>query len=433
MKKNKKATHIAVRSEEVQEILSYIPHWMIRWGMTLVFIIVLLLIFISWFVKYPDIISSEVIVTTTLPPEKVISRSNGQMDALLVKDAEFVEEHTLLAVVKNSAKYKDVLLLKKFTDKVVLNATSFYFPLHELPVLMLGDIATSFAVFENNYSKYVLNKKLKPFNNESAINRLSISQTKQRLEILIVQKDINKRELALKEKGLSRQQLLFDKGIISAQDYELKQLGFLQAKKNAQGMNSQISQLKESLGNLYKSLNGTWINKRFEETTQFNNVIQSFYQLKKAIKDWEYNYALISSISGQVAFVDIWNKTQTIKSGDIVFSIVPNEFGSYIGKIKAASYNFGKIKIGQKVHIKLQNYPSNEYGMLIGIINRISIIPDAEGFYNIDVNLDTTLITTYNKKISFNQEMRGMAEIITEDLRLMERFFYQLKNVINRS
>jgi len=305
--------------------------------------------------------------------------------------------------------------------------------MHELPVLLLGDIATSFAVFENNYSKYVLNKKLKPFTNESATNKLSISQTKQRLEILMVQKEINKRELELKEKGLLRQQLLFDKGIISAQDYELKQLEFLQAKKNAQGMNSQISQLKESLGNLYKNLNGTRINKTFEETTQFNNVIQSFYQLKKAIKDWEHNYALKSSISGQVAFVDIWNKTQTIKSGDNVFSIVPNEFGTYIGKIKAPSYNFGKIKIGQKVHIKLENYPSNEYGMLNGTIHRISIIPDEEGFYNIDVNLNTSLITTYNKEIAFNQEMRGMAEIITEDLRLMERFFHQLKNVIKRT
>ncbi|NVK09480.1 MAG: HlyD family secretion protein, partial [Tenacibaculum sp.] len=34
------------------------------------------------------------------------------------------------------------------------------------------------------------------------------------------------------------------------------------------------------------------------------------------------------------------------------------------------------------------------------------------------------------KKIDFKQEMQGTADIVTEDLRLIERFFYQLKNII---
>ena len=37
---------------------------------------------------------------------------------------------------------------------------------------------------------------------------------------------------------------------------------------------------------------------------------------------------------------------------------------------------------------------------------------------------------TYNKTIPFRQEMKGAADIVTEDLRLIERFFYQLKNII---
>jgi hypothetical protein len=36
------------------------------------------------------------------------------------------------------------------------------------------------------------------------------------------------------------------------------------------------------------------------------------------------------------------------------------------------------------------------------------------------------------KEIEFRQEMQGIAEIITEDLRLIERFFYQLKDVFKR-
>lgn len=43
-----------------------------------------------------------------------------------------------------------------------------------------------------------------------------------------------------------------------------------------------------------------------------------------------------------------------------------------------------------------------------------------------------TLPITYNKQIDFRQEMTGQTEIITEDLRLIERFFYQFRKVIER-
>jgi hypothetical protein len=69
----------------------------------------------------------------------------------------------------------------------------------------------------------------------------------------------------------------------------------------------------------------------------------------------------------------------------------------------------------------------------MGAIDNISLIPDQEGFYRVDVNLPETLITSYNEEIEFKQEMTGTAEIITEDLRLLERFFYQFKELVNRN
>ena len=52
---------IELRSEEVQEILTKVPNWMIRWGNTLFLFLIVLLLALSWLVKYPDIITSEAI------------------------------------------------------------------------------------------------------------------------------------------------------------------------------------------------------------------------------------------------------------------------------------------------------------------------------------------------------------------------------------
>ena len=424
--------NIQLRSEEVQEILNFVPNWMIRWGMTLVFLIIIMLLLISWFVKYPDIIRTEISVTTVIPPEKIYARSSGQLDAILVEDNAIVKKNEIIAIIENSANYKDVVLLKSIIDTLKVNSASFYFPLENLPVLMLGDIASDFAMFENYYSSYRLNKELKPFTNEFSANEMSVSQTRQRLNILISQKQLGLKELAFKEKTLRRQEILFEKGVISEQAYELKQLELLQAKKNHQNMSSQISQLKEALENSKKTLKGTQIRKTQDETRMFKNVIQSFFQLKKSIKDWEFRYILKSSINGKVSFLSLWNKNQSIKIGDNAFTIIPSKHGSFIGKIKAPTQNSGKIKLNQQVNIRLENYPANEFGMLTGSIKNISLTPNSEGFYLIDVKLPDSLITTYDKHILFKQEMKGVGEIVTEDLRLIERFFYQIKDIFKR-
>jgi hypothetical protein len=112
--------------------------------------------------------------------------------------------------------------------------------------------------------------------------------------------------------------------------------------------------------------------------------------------------------------------------------VIPSQSSSIIARLKTPAQNSGKIEVGQKVNISLQNYPETEFGFLEGKVKNISNFPDKKGFYIIDVSLPQELITSYGKEINFKQEMTGMANIITEDLRLMERFFYQLKDVFNR-
>jgi hypothetical protein len=160
--------------------------------------------------------------------------------------------------------------------------------------------------------------------------------------------------------------------------------------------------------------------------------IQSFNQLKKSIKDWEYQYVLQSSIKGNISFLNYWSTNQTVNQGDLVFTIIPSENASFIAKLKTPAKNSGKIKVGQPVHIKLENYPNTEFGVLNGIVDHISLTPNKEGLYFIDVKLPKELITSYHKKINFKQEMKGSAEIITEDLRLIDRFFYQFKELVTR-
>jgi len=255
-------------------------------------------------------------------------------------------------------------------------------------------------------------------------------EAKGMLQVLKSQKSLSLKELDFRRKDLKREKGLFNKGVISAKYYEQRQIDMLQAEKSYKSLESSISQTRELINNSQKDLKSTSIEKTLNDSRLLKKTIQSYYQLKKAIKDWEKQFVLKSSIEGNVSFLSFWSENQTAKTGNLVFTIIPANNSSYIGKIHAPAANSGKIKIGQRVQIKLASYPSDEFGEINGSVKAIYIIPDENGNYLMDVGLPDKLITTYDKIIEFKHEMKGTAEIVTEDLRLIERFFYQLKNIL---
>ena len=427
--KNKHIEQIELRSEEV---LTKVPHWMIRWGNSVFFLLIILLLALSWFIKYPDIINSDAIITTEIPPEKEYARASGKIDTIFVNDGQEILKREPLAIIENTANYQDVFFLKSIIDSITIQKQAFYFPIEKMPILFLGDIETSYALFENNYIQYILNKELQPFTNEAIANEVTKSELKRRLKNSQSQRNLNKKELDFKRKDLKRNKHLFEKGVISEKEYENKQLEYLQAERSYKTMASAISQLREAISNSNKTSKGTEIARISKEMTLLKSVIQSFNQLKKTLKDWELRYILTSKMDGKVSFLNYWSENQTVSQGDLVFTIIPKENSSFIAKLKTPAQNLGKVRVGQTVNIKLQNYPDYEFGVLKGTVNTISEISDKKGFYTIDVSLPDKLITSYNKKIVFRQEMRGTADIITEDLRLMQRFFYQFNKIMKR-
>ena len=421
---------IELRSEEVQDILTKIPHWIIRWGSLVVLVILLLLFLVSWMVKYPDIITTEITITTQIPPEKLVAKTSGKIQAILIDDKKIVNENTPLAVIENAANYKDVFLLKAITDTISLSNSKF--PFEKLQAAQFGEIENSFAMFQKEYIASELNKQLQPYKVESSAQSFESKQLRERLQLLEGQKEINQSELKLLKTDVERYEKLFKKGIISAQEIEKQRLIYLQAEKNYKSLLSSILQLKSSINELNRSSKTTVIN---ESTTSINlerSVMQSFYQLKKAIKDWELNYVFRSSVKGTVSFLQIWSENQTINTGENMFAIIPSTEKGYIGKVKAVAQNSGKLQIGQKVNIRLANYPDREFGVIEGKLKTISLTPDKEGNLLLNIELPNGLQTSYKKQINFQQEMTGTADIVTEDLRLLERLLYQFRDVFRR-
>ena len=110
---NMSLDQLNIRTEEIDEILGKTPNKIIRWGVTVIFLVIIALLAGSWFFKYPDKIKGEIEITTLNPPVVVVSKSTGKIDTLLVKNNQQVNREDLLAVIENPAHINDVLMMSK--------------------------------------------------------------------------------------------------------------------------------------------------------------------------------------------------------------------------------------------------------------------------------------------------------------------------------
>jgi len=138
--------NIELRSESVQDILTRPPHWMIRWGNTIIFIILLMILLMSYFIKYPEFVPAPIIVTSQNPPEKLLSRTNSKIEKIFIKDHQEVKKGDVLMILQSTANYNDVLKLKKIVDSISPNQI-LNFPLSETSKFKLGYLQSDYNSF----------------------------------------------------------------------------------------------------------------------------------------------------------------------------------------------------------------------------------------------------------------------------------------------
>ena len=421
--------NIELRSESVQDILSQPPHWMIRWGNTIIFIILLLILVMSYIIKYPEFVPASVIITSQNPPEKLEARTNSKIEKILIKDHQKVKTGQVMMVLQSTANYHDILELKDIIDSLSTNQLQ-SFPLQKVSTFKLGEIQSDYNSFAKAFQDERLFTRLQPYAPENLAANQSLSEYRGRITNLQQQRSIEVAKYELTKKNFQRSQELFNQGVIAAVELENEKIKFLQAEQNLKNINISLSQMQEAISGLNKTKSGASINTEKDKINYSSQTLQLYEQLRKSLRQWEQSYLFISSTNGVVSFQQFWGENQFVKQGDVLMSILPENTESLIGRMQIPSANSGKVQTGQKVLIKLDNYRFQEYGIIEGKVQNISLTPDENGNYYVDVILPKRLKTSSNKTLPFDKELKGNGELVTEDLRLVERFFFQIRKLL---
>ncbi len=409
-----------IQSEEVQEIIGRPPHSVVRWGTTVVFLGIAVMFFISWFVHYPDLLVAQVTLTTTPPPVTLVSRVSGNL-ILAVADSFQVEQGQILAYVKSNANPDEVLLLEQrlLSNEELLRVN--HGP--------LGDLQSFFAAHLNAIG--TLNRFIQSESYPKQISQLKKQQVtnEKQKRFLKRQEKLIREELQLAKERFRTDSTLFGQRVTSAIDFNQARSAWLQQQRAARSIESELLTNESRQNDFEKQIIDLEIRMANEDQELQFAVEQSRRELLSKIDRWKESYLFVAPIKGCVAFLGFLENEQFIQNTAPILSIIPAQ-GKLVAKAELPIRSSGKAKHGQQVNIRLDNYPFEQFGMLQGRIAGISSLP-VEGKYMLTIELPRGLVTTQHREIKFKQQLTGTTQVITEDLRLLERLTHQFKALLN--
>ncbi len=427
--------NIEIRSDEVQEILGTPPRWIIRWGITIMLLVVAILLGGSYYYKYPDMIAARVTIFSESPPVQIVAKSSGKLDQLFVLNNQHVEPGDVLGIIENTANYDDArrLLIQLDTMQSWFNTPEKFNNISLSGNYSLGNYHSYLSSFINQLSSYQTFLNFNPYNQRIESLRKQIADYRNYFDRSREQISILRQDYELAFNQFYRDSTLYSQKIMSEVDYEKSKAGMLKQKYAWQNAMTELANTQITMNNLRQQVQEQEVMKAEAGSQLIAALKERFDNLVNQLVSWEQSFVLKTPIDGQVTFTNFWSANQNVNTGNVVFTIVPQKEQKIVGRAIIPIAGAGKIEEGQRVNIKLDNYPHMEFGIVEGKIANMSKVPvntESGAFYTAEIILSNNLTTNYNRDLPFSQEMQGIAEVVTKDRRLIERLVEPLVSVI---
>ena len=421
--------------EEVNVFIRPAPNWLIRWGSTMLGLFVVVFLCFSWLIKYPDLIQSEVTFFSDTPPVRLFSRTSGKVMNIFVEDGAAVRANELLAELQSDAELNHIIQLEHLIQEVEKNLDQNNpIPIELTDTLILvGNLQSTYASIAQQWEEFIYFSQMTIKANLQKTNALE-DQKKYYDSLIHIsqrQKELIKDEMAIYKFDQERNTELYEFGAVSIRDAEQSDLSFLQQQKQYEGEKANTFNLKLNK----QQVDLEMLNLDQLTADEFKRkkirLKENILQMKSEISTWKKTFLVTAPIDGIISSTKILRQFQFVPANEEIFTIVSakSQDLKIICKGTIPISRSGKIRKGMKTIIRLENFPYEEYGAIIGTLSQISPVPE-NGLYHIKVSIEYPIRTNYGQDLKFKEELKGTAEIITDDKRLIERIFENFRKLI---
>ena len=408
------------------------PKWFIQYGSGLMLLFLLVLLLMSYLIKYPEYIDAEINVVSEDHIKRLISKKSGNVK-LLLDNGSLVKAGEELAYIENPT-----IQLKSLTNLIdsISNQNLIENPNFILPDnISLGELEPYYIDFLKKRKDFFIFENVAAKKNNKNNLHQSLLLNKQVKNNILKEREISNQELLVEREKLTRAKNLQREGIISKSDLNKAEQDFLEFQKRLQNNITTTSQVAVNEIEVSNNINNLEYQIKEDEIKYRQELENSFSRLRSEVNNWKFNNSFISPTNGKLVFNNNWSDGQFISESQEFGAIIPTNSNDIFCSGLMKSFQSGKVKKGQKVKIYLDGFNFEEYGILEGSVDEIYPIPerskDGKYFYKLKIKLIHGLVTSLNKKIPYTPDLNGNAKIVTMDISLLERLFLKIVKAVD--
>lgn len=351
----------------------------------------------------------------------------GNLVKINVREGDEVGSGEALGYMESTADHDQVLQLLQLLTEIRNESDVDTKKLNELTVptyLQLGELQGAYQNFYQAYLSYqsvkdggitlqrrkILEQEMSNIQQQSI--RMERSYQLQHKEIELAKEEFEKYKVLAERKVISPMELQRQEAIL------LTKLQILPQSENTI-LNNQAASLARS-----KEL-AELDNQIEEEKKKF---VQSMNSLISEAENWKKQYVLSSPAKGRLIYGSVLQENQYLMQSAEIFYIY-SETSNYFGEMYLPQRDFGRIKNGQDVLIKVRSYPYEEYGFLRGKITSISDIPVRDSVFLSRVEIHRT---PQDSLITLRPGTLADADVITDSQTVLYRISKNIVKILKK-
>ena len=397
-----------------------------------------LMIFFSVIIKYPETVSGEITITMRNAPLRIVSKTAGRINLLGTVPRTTVKQNEIFAVIDNPTNTSDLIFVDSILRAVNPDETkdlSVQFPTD----MNLGELNAEYYSFINSYKQLCEFKQANTFQTREKNYLAQLETYNKILENNIEKQKVKEKQLEFYKKEIKRDSIERKIGSMVERDVERSRNNYDAMLENYLGIIETYASYEAKKAEteiLLEQVKIERLEKERELIVRFRSDLNALYA---AILSWKDRYAFQAPFDGTVEFLEFWHDNDFVSTGYEVFSLIPSD-NSISGYLQLPSYGAGKVKPGQSVDIRLNDYPHLEYGSIKGEVQSVSLITNKMktvedkilDSYMIVIDLPEGLTTKFGSTLDFRYEIKGVADVQTQRRRLYERLFDNLKYSVSQ-
>jgi multidrug resistance efflux pump len=357
---------IELRSPEFHKMIDKPPSLLLRSGSLILSGMIMLLILISFLLKYPNMIDADVLITTQNPPVWLTARTSGPIQHLYGKPDMPVQKGQLLAVIQNTACLPDIQQLEQWLKDSTLYNMHFLLqqPLLLKNDLKLGELQTTWSQVVRCFEDYYLTSLNREIKIRDAGFRLKKQTMETQLHSLHHKEQAQLRINNLLKACFERDKSLYDKGLISKEQYQESEQNMLNGLQLLEDIRLSACTLEAEKQDINQTLENDHIT-HIQLLTKYSQAYQAaLKELAVTLEKWKQTYCLYSPIQGILIVADNQHALKQVQTGQKLFAVIPEKTGPTLLYLRYDNRGNGIVQPGQTALIHWKAIPIWNMGKL---------------------------------------------------------------------